>query len=104
VEHFERVRSSTLQFFDDDARGIHDHGFTECFKVIYNGPIEGDNRFSLFVCFPEINCFDAADGIEVAETKFVALDTLKTMMKENPEQFTPWSFWEFEKLFANYTN
>jgi hypothetical protein len=42
VEHIERFRSAELQLYDDDARGIHDHEFTECYKVIYNGPIEGN--------------------------------------------------------------
>ena len=41
VQEIENIRTFQLFCFDDDEKQVHDHEFSELFKVKYNGEIKG---------------------------------------------------------------
>ena len=42
VESIKKIREARLFKYDDEEKGVHDHEFTECFLVHYNGEISSE--------------------------------------------------------------
>ncbi len=44
----------------------------------------------------------SANANEIAEARFVSIDTLSNELQTNPEEFTPWFKMEWERLSGEF--
>jgi len=84
VNDVTELRSVHIQKFEYNDGKTIDNELVKFYKTVYDGEIKIDPN-------------------EVAEGRFFTVDEIKQMVKENPDQFSPWFLEEWEWMEENKT-